>query len=254
MPRRRLLAAALVAGAAMVARPLLAQTGFNGVITFQSDRSGKQDTFVQYTKGHKIRLDGMGAAGGWIIVDNDAKSTMIVDPKKQQYMMMTEADAKQMQAMMGPMMERMKQRRQQKGPGTIDFSNTGRTESVAGVRCEVWHGAYTDEAGDKDEGEACVAPGVGFALADFMASNPMMQAAGGGQDEFERYRKLVGSNKGILKATSLKKGKATTEMEAVKIERTTVQDSLFAPPAGFKEIRMGEMLMRGMPQKRPQGQ
>jgi hypothetical protein len=260
MPRRQLLATALVAGAAMVTRPLVAQTGFNGVITFQSDRSGRQDTFVQYTKGHKVRIDGMGSDGGWMIVDNDAKAMMIVEPRKQQYMTMTQDDARQIQAMMGPMMERMKRRRQEHGAGKLDFTKTGKTESVAGVRCEVWHGAYTDEGGDKDEGDACVAAGVGFALTDLTYNNPMMQPGGVGHDEFERYRQLVGGNKGILKATSTKKGKSRTELEAVKIERKVVDDTLFAPPAGFKEIRMGDMMMKAqksmqqMPQKTPQAQ
>ena len=138
-----------------------AQTGFNGVITFETDRSGKQDTFVQYTKGHKVRIDGFGSDSGWMIIDNDAKAMMVVQPKKQQYFTMTQEDARQMQAMMGPMMERMKQRRsKEENKGKLDFANTGKTETVAGVRCQVWHGAYTDEDGDKDEGEACVAPGV----------------------------------------------------------------------------------------------
>ena len=83
----------------------VAQTGFNGVITFlNAGSSGKQDTFVQYTKGRKVRFDGFGSSKGSMIVDNDAKVMMMVDPEKKQYITMTEDDAKQMQAMMGPMM------------------------------------------------------------------------------------------------------------------------------------------------------
>ena len=232
-----------------------AQTGFDGVITFvNAGSSGQQDTFVQYTKGHKLRLDGFGRSHGAMIVDNDAKLMMIVDPDKKQYMTMTEADAKQMQAMMGPMMERMKKRRAERGDaGKLDFANTGKTETVAGVRCQVWHGAYTDPNGDKREGEACIAPGVGFALADLTYNNPMLQAGGPAHEEFEQYRQLVGGNKGILKATSVKDGTPRTELEAIKVDRTTVADSLFAPPAGYKEIRMGDM-MKGMPQRPPTAQ
>ena len=52
----------------------VAQTGFNGVITFLNEgSSGKQDTFVQYTKGRKVRFDGFGSSKGSMIVDNDAK-------------------------------------------------------------------------------------------------------------------------------------------------------------------------------------
>ena len=128
----------LVAGPGAVGR----RPGFNGVITFVNDgKAGQQDTFVQYTKGHRLRLDGWGKSHGWMILDNDAKLMMIVDPDKKQYMTMTEADAKQMQAMMGPMMELTKKRRaEHEKKGKLDFANTGKTETVAGVRCEVWRG------------------------------------------------------------------------------------------------------------------
>src|SRR6476619_7896548 len=164
-------------------RPLgiaVAQTGFNGVITFVNEGSaGKQDTFVQYTKGRKVRLDGFGSQKGAMIVDNDAKVMMMVDPEKKQYMTMTEDDAKQMQAMMGPMMEKMKQQ-SKKGAagGKVSFAKTGQTEPVAGVPCEVYRGEYVEEDGDKEQGEACVATGVGFALAALTFNNPMVQRGG----------------------------------------------------------------------------
>jgi hypothetical protein len=229
-----------------------AQTGFNGVITFvNAGSSGKPDTFVQYSKGHKLRFDGFGQGHGAMIVDNDAKVMMIVEPDKKQYMTMTEADAKQMQAMMGPMMERMKKRRGERADASkLDFVNTGKSETVAGVRCQVWHGTYSDDEGEKKEGDACVAPGVGLALADLMDNNPLLSHSGGAaKEQFEQYRQLVGGNKGILKATSVKDGTPHTELEAVKIERTSVADSLFAAPAGYKEIKMGDM-MKGFQQPR----
>lgn len=237
----------LVAGP-IALRDAAAQTGFNGVITFLSDRSaGKQDTFVQYTKGHKVRFDGFGSDRGAMIVDNDAKVMMMVDHDKKQYMTMTEDDAKQMQAMMGPMMEQMKKKAASKADaGKLSFAKTGKTEIVAGVPCEVWRGAYTDENGEKDEGEACIATGVGFSLDALTFNNPMIQRGGAAHDELEQYRQLVGGNKGILKATSLKEGKATTQMEAIKVERKALGDDVFAPPAGYKEIRMGDMMKNTM--------
>jgi hypothetical protein len=129
--------AVLLLGGVMSPRGAVAQTGFNGVITFLSERdAGKQDTFVQYTKGRKIRIDGFGGQQGAMIVDNDAKVVMIVEPAKKQYVTMTEDDAKQMQAMMGPMMEQSKH----KDAGKLNFAKTGKTETVAGVPCEVWRG------------------------------------------------------------------------------------------------------------------
>jgi len=72
----------------------------------------------------------------------------------------------------------------------------------------------------------------------------------------EQYRQLVGGNKGILKATSIKDGKSTTDFEATKIEPKVVSDSVFAPPPGYKEIRMADMMMQahGARQRMQQGQ
>ena len=257
MHRRQVLAAALLAGGAMGIRPLAAQTGFDGVITFTNYHGGKPSTFTQTTKGHKVRLDGFGSDSGSMIIDNDAKVIMIVQPDKKQYMTMTQDDMKQMQAMMGPMLERMKQKRKDRGEtGSFKFAPTGKSETVAGVRCETWHGEYVDKDGDKDEGEACVARGVGFALAELTFANPMMGLGGSAaSDRFEQYRDLVGGNKGILKASRIEKGRTQPELEATRIERKAVSDAAFKPPADYKEVRMGEMMMKAqksMPMPPPQ--
>jgi hypothetical protein len=260
MHRSQILAAALSGVVATGIRPLAAQTGFVGVITFvRHDRSGAPDTVVQTSNGHKVRLDGFGSDSGSMIIDSDAKTIIIVEPRKQQYMTMTQDDMTQMQAMMGPMMERMRQKRKAEGKsGSFKFSPTGRSETVAGVKCKVWHGEYVDKDGDKDEGEACVAPGVGFALAELTFANPMMALgdASGAGDMFEQYRDLIGGNKGVLKASKLEKGELRTELEATKVERKPVSDDAFLPPTAFKEVRMGEMMMKAQKamQRPPQAQ
>ncbi|HKT58480.1 MAG TPA: DUF4412 domain-containing protein [Gemmatimonadales bacterium] len=238
--------AVLLVAAPIPLRSVAAQTGFTGVITFLSTgSSGKQDTFVQYTKGRKVRFDGFGATHGSMIVDNDAKVMMMVDPDKKQYMTMTEEDAKQMQAMMGPMMEKMKQQSAQKGTaGEVAFTKTGKTMTVAGVPCEIYRGQYVDEEGGKNEGEACVATGVGFALDALTFNNPMIQRGNAAYDRMQQFRELVGANKGILTAKSYKDGKLQTDMQAVKIDRKSLGDDEFAPPPGYKEIRMADMMMQ----------
>jgi hypothetical protein len=234
----------LLAAAGLPPGAVAAQTGFNGVITFQGNHSGgEQGTFVQTTKGHKIRIDGFGGDSSSMIVDNDAKIMMMVEPRKKQYMLVTQDDMKQMQAMMAPMLERMKQRQDTSKEGSFNFTKTGKTETVAGVPCEVYRGSYVDGEGKNSEGQACIATGVGFALADIMANNPMMQQSGQ-HAMMERYRQLVGGNKGILKATTIKDGKPTTEFQATKIEPKVVSDAVFAPPAGYKEVRLADMMMQ----------
>jgi hypothetical protein len=229
---------------ALPAGHLVAQTGFNGVITFKTtSSSGRIDTVKQMTKGRRLRLDGFGGEGGAMIIDKDAGRIMLIQPERKQYMTMTEADAKQMQAMMGPMMERMKQQHGEASKGKLSFTKTGRTDVVAGVRCEVYRGEFIGANKDKEEGEACVASGVGFALGDLM-NNPMMMAGGRGSSEFEQYRELVGADKGILKAARIENGQARNDLEAIKIERATVPDSMFAPPAGYTAINLADMMMK----------
>ena len=88
-----------------------------------------------------------------MIVDNDAKVMMMVDPEKKQYMTMTEDDAKQMQAMMGPMMEQMKHgSRRRPTRGNSSSRRRARPRRVAGVPCEMCTGEYTGEEGEKERG------------------------------------------------------------------------------------------------------
>jgi len=235
--------AAILALAAWLPPRLAGQTGFNGVITFQQDRDGKMGTFVQTTKGRRVRLDGFGSDSGTVIIDGDTKSMMMVEPSEKKYFVMTEADAKQMAALMGPMLERMKNSKSgNAGDDKVNFKNTGRHETVAGVRCDVWHGS---SLGDEDhEGDACLAAGVGFDVGALVYANPLMQRGGRTWNKMEQYRSLIGDNKGILKATRLENGKSTVEMEAVKIEPKTVSDDLFKPPAGYTAVRMSDMMMK----------
>jgi hypothetical protein len=238
-------ATVLAAAGGLLASGVAAQTGFNGVITFTSHQSdGKPTTFVQTTKGRKVRIDGFGGSQGAMIIDGDAKVVMMVEPEKKQYFTMTEEDMKQVQAMTAPMLAKAKEMKSHHtDPGKYRFENTGRTETVAGVRCEVWHGTYAEED-STEEGEACMASGVGFALAELTFANPMMQPGQSGWEGFEQFRQLTGGNKGLLKVTKLKDGKATTDLEATKIQRTVVSDDAFKPPVGYTEVKMGEMMLQ----------
>jgi hypothetical protein len=248
------LAACILALTAIGATPAAAQTGFEGVTTFKQYKKsdGTYTTMVQTTKGHKVRWQGMGSDSSVMIFDGDAHSMMIVQPDKKTYMTITEADMEQAAAMMKPMADRMKEK---KGASTedkdkdfdIDVKNTGRHETVAGVRCEVWHGTTT-ENGKQKEGEACVAPGVGFALYDVMLNNPMTKRSGRFDTMMAKYKQVLAGGKGLLKMTNIEDGKSTVEMEATKIEKRSVSDDAFKPPAGYTGQSMGQMMMQAQQQ------
>jgi uncharacterized coiled-coil protein SlyX len=243
------LAACTLALAGLTAAPAAAQTGFEGVITFRQLKKsdGTYSTMLQTTKGHKVRWEGMGGDSSVMIFDGDAHSMMIVQPEKKTYMTITQADMDQMAAMMKPMAERMKDAK--KGAPDenkdkdfdIDVSKTGRTETVAGTRCEVWHGTTTED-GKKKEGEACVAPGVGLALYDIMLNNPMARGSSRFDAMMAKYKQVLSGGKGLLKMTSIENGKSTVDMEATKIEKKSVGDDAFKPPAGYTGQSMGQMM------------
>lgn len=231
--------------------PAAAQTGFEGVITFQqyNKSDGTHSTVVQTTKGQKVRWDGMGGQNSTMIFDGDSHTMIIVQADKKTYMTVTQADMDQMAAMMKPMADRMKER---KGASDDDFKvdlkNTGRTETVAGTQCEVWHGMTTQE-GKAKEGEACVAKGVGFAVYDVMLNNPMTrQMRGSMQESMAKYKQMMSGGKGLLKMTSIENGKPTVDMVATKIEKKSVGDDAFKPPAGYTGQSMGQMMQQAAQQ------
>ena len=248
------LCACILAYAAIGTTPVAAQTGFEGVITFKQYRKsdGTYSTLVQTTKGHKVRWQGMGNDSSVMIFDGDAHSMLIVQPDKKTYMTITQADMEQMAAMMKPMEDKMKAN---KGASDgdkdkafdIDVKNTGRHETVAGVSCEVWHGTTTED-GKKKEGEACVAPGVGFAFNEVMFDNPMTKRSGRFNTMMAKYKQVLAGGKGVLKMSSIEGGKTTVDMEATKIERHSVSDDAFKPPAGYTGTSMGQMMMQAQEQ------
>lgn len=242
---RSLTPAAAVAVLSLGAAPAVAQTPFEGVITFRmTEPNGKQTEVTQTTKGRKFRLDGIGESkrgpGVAMIVDADAQRMVMLMPADKRAMVMTKADMEKMAEMAKGM--GVDAEVETGGSPDLDFARTGRTETVAGVRCEVWAGSFADKD-KRREGEVCLADGVGFALLDAMASNPMLGR--GVSNELARYHRLVGPNKGILKVTALENGTRKVQLEATRIERKSVDNATFATPEGYTEVNMGQM-MQGM--------
>lgn len=229
-----------------------AQSSFEGTIAFlmAGAEGAKPDTMIQTTKGKNIRLEGMGGGHMAVIFDGDGHRMLMVQPSDKKYVVMTEADMQQMHAMTEAL--RKQYGKQPADDDTqVQFSKTGRTEKVAGARCEVWH-AVTAEDGKKKEGEACIADGVGFVGLSTLTSNPMLGWGGRQSNMMEAYRKIVGPNKGVLKIVEVKDGQPRTMMEAVAINRTPVPAAAFQPPAGYTEVKLADQmtkLQQGMQKK-----
>lgn len=198
-----LLALALPAGAR-------AQS-FEGTVTFRTDRGG--DMAYSVRQG-KVRMDvnreGHQAA---VIMDPGTRTMDMVMPERRMYMEVHMPDVQP-----GDAGDPRKD---------VDITKTGRTETVAGYKCEYWH-IHPKDGGD--DADACVSSALGnFLVAETSMQRSRMaawEAAFGGKPVFP------------LKVVSNRNGHPETVMEVTKIEPKKLDASLFEPPAGFQKMTM----------------
>lgn len=210
---------------------------FEGVIHFTiRDEDGKTTDIVQMTKAGKMRMSVIesGQESG-IIVDSVAGSMTIINGKDKSYMVIPREMVERARGMT----------RGSRRPSTSGadgpkgkITRTGRTETVAGVRCEVYAYDGTDD-GHHVTGEACLAKGVGM----LFGRNMGMGMLGGEEPSAmqERVRNwgqigaLLAQGYGLLKATSYRDGKPSGSIEVTAVQRGAPSDAVFQPPAGYKQ-------------------
>ncbi|MBC7788420.1 MAG: DUF4412 domain-containing protein [Anaerolineae bacterium] len=185
---------------------LAAQPTFEGILTMKV--SGPQNTVPRtmkyYVRNGVMRLEMEGKDGpqGYTITDPRKQVSYTVVPGQRMYMEMAAA------------------------PNTVEKINktepqitrTGRTETIAGHKCEHW--IIKSEA---EESDVCVAKGLG----------KFFGAASGGQGEPAWIRKL-GADFFPLRYS--KAGETRAALEVTRIEKRSLDASLFEPPAGFKKV------------------
>jgi hypothetical protein len=206
-----------------------AQTGFEGTLTYQiHSANGKTMTLVTMNKGNKMRMEMSDPDNpmhsGAFVVDGDAHTRMMVLNSQKKYIVFPESMANMMN-------------KGANGANTPQwtFTKTGRTETVAGVSCEVMHGSGTNK-GQPEEADACIAKGVGFNPGTFAS----MSAQGGAADpSIAGIRDAIGAGNGVVKVTTTKDGKPDMTMEVTKIDRSPVSSDEFNPPAGYTPLQMG---------------
>jgi hypothetical protein len=191
---------------------LRAQT-FEGVtqfVNYESANSEHPDTITQIVKGMKTRMEGVGH-GSTLIMTAD-KMYMIDTPNKQY--VEAPLDAKDVAEMSTG----------KKGSAT----KTGKTESVAGITCEDWHYKATNDDGEAEEGDACIAKGAGVMMGNMAKGGMMKMLTEGGT----AFNDALHSGSGIMKATT--NGKVT--LLVIKSKASPIPDAMFVPPAGFKKV------------------
>lgn len=210
-------AALVLAGAAA---PVSAQA-FEGRIAFTvSDERGTAHEMEYQVRDNKMRFEMAGRGG--------QSMAMVMDPANQKILMLMPGQKMYMERPFAPVAEAARG-----AEGKASVTATGRKETIAGHVCE--HFLITDEQGAQVD--ACVAHGLGSFLQP-PSGNPM---AGGGAPANDWSAK-IGKDAFPLKVT--KGGK--TIMEVTRIEKASLDPSLFSPPSDWKKLEM-PMLPGGRP-------
>ncbi len=209
---RSLLALLVVMVSSATGRVLQAQA-FEGTLTFRARGDDGDKTITEWVKGTSIRYDYAGAPGrdGTMIVDGTARTRTVIMPARKMYMTVPYDPAARKPLPTGDKPQ-------------VTWTRTGKTETVAGVRCEVIHGSGVED-GKPKEANLCVAKGIGFGGST--GAGPFGEALA----EFANLDLKPGE--GIVKVTSIEAGKPEVELELTKVDRRSLAAVDFEPPAGY---------------------
>ncbi len=227
-------AAALAAAGPRASR---AQTGFSGTITYRThgpDSAG--GVLVESQKGSKVRIEGFGGRGdstasrGGMIYDQSSGSAILVLPAQRVFVRISR---EQLQAQADTVAAHQAPGAGTDGGATLSMTRTGRSQTIAGVRCDVYRGAGVT-GGTADTGEVCVASGVGLSPFDLPAGTVTHGGAAGAR--LAALRDVLKGGRGVLESSRIVDGKPVVDLEATRIDRTPPPDSTFIAPAGYAEV------------------
>lgn len=181
-----------------------AQGTFEGVITAVAITEGERDEMVLRVKGTQWRLE-MEIDGdrGVMIRDRNGRTMSLIEESRQFHLF--------------PVPEGEDE--------PVQYTATGRKETVAGHPCEYYR--IRDPNGLMDGDQACITNALGF--VGFTGAAPLSPA-----DE-RAIRSQFASGFFILKLLDSRGGTIST---FTNVERTSVSDTMFAPPPGYTELRM----------------
>lgn len=251
--RRAVLAGAIslgLAGSALRPETAAAQR-FQGMMRFTvHDENGRTTEITELAKAGKTSFMAAesGKPTGGMIVDSTAGTMMYVDGENKTYTVINLAMLQGMASMMKgmPRAGGMNADSSSDIKGTI--TPTGRSEVVAGVKCQVYTYDATNN-GRHGTGEVCLAKGVGLmAGGDPLSALPGVMGMQQRQMFQQRLRQwgpfgtLLAQGYGILKATNYENGKLQGSMEVTAFQPGAPPDAAFQPPAGYAEKSAGDMM------------
>ncbi|MBX6333631.1 MAG: DUF4412 domain-containing protein [Gemmatimonadaceae bacterium] len=183
---------------------------FEGIITFR----GEEGAVIQYYVGHsRVRAEvSSGDDRGVMIMDPAARTMYMLVPAQQMYMEM------QLPAPDHAIEEHAPK---------MTVTKTGKTEVVAGHRCEYWHIVSSEDNSNTD---VCLTTELG----NFVLFNSPMR-----RSKEPAWERMFGKGDHFpLKVISHNGGKDKTEMEVTNVEPKSLDASLFSPPSSYRKMEM----------------
>jgi hypothetical protein len=209
--------------------PLLAAQ-FEGTVRFKlTIERGKTEEMAYHLKSGKIRIDvgGQKEVGG-IIMDVAKKQTIAIMDEQRMYLVME--------------MPNVAAQAAATGPGEATLEKTGETAKIAGYTAEKYVSKFEGR-----KAELWLAEGLGAFMSP--ASVGPMGGGGPGAGAPQAWeRALAGKELFPLRVVGFdQRGREELRMEATAVDKKSLPDSLFAPPAGYQQFDMGGMMRGALP-------
>lgn len=187
--------------------------GFEGVIAVNETSEGAVTTQRFYFKGEKVRLD--DGENGFTVWDARHREGFYADPEDKSYTVMSSSERN---------LPDVKSAFEQ-----LTVTKTGKSEKIAGHACEVY---LATDTSDGSTSEFCLAKGLSnAALYAMIGGGP----AGAGFPAW--FHELTKDGGFPLRTVDRDKhGKEESRSEATQIESKRLDESVFAPPVGFRRI------------------
>ena len=215
---------------------------FEGTIAMKVETENQKGMEMTYfLKGRQARIETKvpNVPGGEAVMlwDLEGSKMITLMPSRKMYMTI---DFKETSERMKKMAKDTKKSGGDDEEKFPKLTPTGKQETIAGYTCEHWL------MGDKQETDMCVAKGLGYfgmggqsggglgALKN-LAFGPKLLAEAAAHPEWVKF---LEGGAFPLKLTSMEDGKVTMNMEATRIEKKSLDDSLFTIPADYKELNM----------------
>jgi hypothetical protein len=209
-----------VATAALAFASVGVSAAFEGRVSMSVKEGRGKEMVIDYAmKPGFVRMEPkMDEGEQGVMIFNHAKQEMIMlMPTERMYMVM-------------PIKETLEKAAEKAPEGKIE--KTGRTETIQGYACEEW--VVTDPKGERTE------MWVTDQLGNFMGISAGQGPMGGGKGGSPAWERLIKGKDAFfpMRVIGTKGGKETYRMEVKAVNKTSLPDSLFGPPAGFQKFAM----------------